>query len=106
MLEVEDPPARRGGRSGLSKGVTSVLGTSPASTRSTFMTNDDTIATAGSAEQRIDSATDAIRGMSHDLANEVAPPLTWLDRVSAAAREAPIQSLAIAFLIGILLARR
>jgi len=99
-------PARRGGRSGLSKGVTSVLGTSPASTRSTFMTNDDTIATAGSAEQRIDSATDAIRGMSHDLAKEVAPPLTWLDRVSAAAREAPIQSLAIAFLIGILLARR
>ena len=86
--------------------ATSVPGTSPASTRSTFMTNDDTIATVGSDEQRIDSATDAIRGMSHDLANEVAPPLTWLDRVSAAAREAPIQSLAIAFLIGILLARR
>jgi hypothetical protein len=71
--------------------ATSVPGTSPASTRSTFMTNDDTIATVGSDEQRIDSATDAIRGMSHDLANEVAPPLTWLDRVSAATREAPVQ---------------
>ena len=70
------------------------------------MTNDDTIATVGSDEQRIDSATDAIRGMSHDLANEVAPPLTWLDRVSAAARKAPVQSLAIAFLIGVILARR
>ena len=35
------------------------------------MTNDDAIATTESAEQRIDRATDAIRGMSHDLANEV-----------------------------------
>jgi hypothetical protein len=70
------------------------------------MTNDDAIATAGNAEQRIDRATDAIRGMSHDLANEVAPPLTWSDRVSAATREAPIQALAIAFLVGAILARR
>jgi len=51
--------------------ATSVPGTSPASTRSTFMTNDDTIATVGSDEQRIDSATDAIRGMSRDLVGEV-----------------------------------
>ena len=68
------------------------------------MTNDDAIATA--AEQRIDHATDAIRGMSQDLAEEVAPHPTWLDQVSAATREAPIQSLAIAFLIGVILARR
>jgi hypothetical protein len=83
-----------------------VLGTSPASTRSTFMTNDDAIAAAESAEQRIDHATDAIRGMSRDLAEEVAPHSAWLDQVSAATRAAPIQSLAIAFLIGVILARR
>ena len=58
------------------------------------------------AEQRIDRAVDAIRGMSRDLADEVAPSPTLLDRVSAATREAPIQALAIAFLIGFMLARR
>jgi len=61
--------------------------------RSTFMTDDDAIATTESAEQRIDRATDAIRSMSHDLANEVASSPTCLDRVSAATREAPIQAL-------------
>ena len=70
------------------------------------MTNDDAIAAAESAEQRIDHATDAIRGMSRDLAEEVAPHSAWLDKVSAATRAAPIQSLAIAFLIGVILARR
>jgi len=70
------------------------------------MTNDDAIAMAESAEQRIDHATDAIRGMSRDLAEEVAPHPTWLDQVSAATRAAPIHSLAIAFLIGVILARR
>jgi len=44
--------------------------------------------------------------MSQDLADEVAPPPGWIDRLSAATREAPIQSLAIAFLIGVILARR
>ena len=68
------------------------------------MTNDGAIETAESAEQRIDHATDAIRGMSQDLAEEVAPHPTWLDQVSAATRA--IQSLAIAFLIGVILARR
>ena len=70
------------------------------------MTNDDAIATAESAEQRIDHATDAIRGMSQDLAKEVAPRPGLLEKLSAATRDAPIQSLAIAFLIGIILARR
>jgi cell division protein FtsX len=69
------------------------------------MTNEDAIATAES-EQRIDRATDAIRGMSQDLAEEVAPHPTWLDQVSAVTRAAPISSLAIAFLIGVILARR
>jgi hypothetical protein len=70
------------------------------------MNSDDTPASVERAEQRIDRATDAIRGMSHDLAKEVAPPLTWLDQISAATRAAPIQSLAIAFLMGVILTRR
>ena len=69
------------------------------------MNSDDT-ASVERAEQRIDSAVDAIRSMSSDLADELAPPQTWLDRVSAATREAPIQSLAIAFLVGVILTRR
>ena len=71
-----------------------------------FMTNDDSPVPTADAEQRIDHAVDAIRGMSQDLAEEVAPNPTWLDQVSAATRDAPIQSLAIAFLIGVILARR
>ena len=69
------------------------------------MKSEDT-PTAGTAEQRIGSAVDAIRSMSRDLAEEVTPHSTWRDRISAATREAPIPSLAIAFLIGLILARR
>ena len=70
------------------------------------MKNDDSPVSTETAERRIDNAMDAIRSMSQDLSNEVAPRPTWLDRVSAAARDAPIQSLAIAFLIGVILTRR
>ncbi len=70
------------------------------------MTNDDTPMPTADPGQRIDNAVDAIRGMSQDLADEVAPRPGWLDRLSAATRDAPIQSLAIAFLIGVLLTRR
>ena len=70
------------------------------------MNSDDTPASVERAEQRIDRATDAIRGMSGDLADELAPRPTLLDRISAATRETPIQSLAIAFLMGIILTRR
>ena len=69
------------------------------------MKNEDMPASA-SAEARIGRAVDAIRSMSRDLAEEVALRPTWRDRISAATREAPIQSLAIAFLIGLILARR
>ena len=61
---------------------------------------------AESAEQRIESAVDAIRSMSRDLAEEVAPPPEMGRPDNAATREAPIPSLAIAFLIGLMLARR
>ncbi|MBN8991530.1 MAG: hypothetical protein J0H42_25670 [Rhizobiales bacterium] len=69
------------------------------------MTDVDPSVTA-SAERRIEHATHAIRSMSQDLADEVAPRPTWATRLSALTREAPIQSLAIAFLIGVLVARR
>ena len=65
------------------------------------MTNADPIP---STERRIEQATDAIRSMSQDLATEVTPP-TWSERVSALTREAPIQSLAIAFLLGVIVSR-
>jgi hypothetical protein len=61
---------------------------------------------SASAKTRIEQASNAIRKMSQDLADEIAPRSTWLHRLSEATREAPIQSLALAFLIGIMLARR
>jgi hypothetical protein len=60
----------------------------------------------GSAERRIEHATDAIRIMSQDLADEVAPRPNWSDQVSALTRAAPIHSLAIAFLLGLIVTRR
>ena len=56
--------------------------------------------------EMIEKATDAIRSMSQDLADEVSPRLTWIDRVSNLTREAPVQSLAIAFLLGVIVSRR
>jgi hypothetical protein len=70
------------------------------------MNTGDTSASVERAEQRIDGAVDAIRGMSRDLADELAPSPSLLDRVAAATREAPIQALAIAFLIGFIVVRR
>jgi hypothetical protein len=69
------------------------------------MTTDD-VAAPKSNEERINNAVGAIRSMSHDLADEVTPRPRLLERIGAATREAPIQSLAIAFLIGMILARR
>jgi ElaB/YqjD/DUF883 family membrane-anchored ribosome-binding protein len=70
------------------------------------MTTEDVNEPAEPPERRIDHAVDAIRGMSHDLADEVAPRPSWIARLGDFTREAPIHSLAIAFLIGVLLARR
>jgi hypothetical protein len=70
------------------------------------MTNDNASVPTADAEQRFDKAVDAIRSMSQGLADEVAPRRGLLDRLSAATRAAPIQSLAIAFLIGVILAHR
>ena len=70
------------------------------------MTNDDAGVPTADAEQRIDKAVDAIRSMSLDIDDEDAPRQGLLDRLSAATRGAPIPSLAIAFLTGVILARR
>jgi len=75
------------------------------SARFSIMSNQDIHASA-MAEARIGRAVDAIRSMSRDLAEEVAPPPTWRDHLRASAREAPLQSLAIAFLIGFIVTRR
>jgi len=75
------------------------------SARFSVMSNQDNPASV-IAEARIERAVDAIRSMSRDLAEEVAPPRTWRDHLRAAARGAPLKSLAIAFLIGFVVARR
>jgi hypothetical protein len=49
------------------------------------MTNADPIP---STERRIEQATDAIRSMSQDLADEVSPRPAWINRVSNGARGA------------------
>jgi len=46
------------------------------------MTNDDAIPSIESAEQRLDHAVDAIRNMSQDRADEVAPRSTWFDQIT------------------------
>jgi ElaB/YqjD/DUF883 family membrane-anchored ribosome-binding protein len=70
------------------------------------MTREDISTRTESAERRIEHATDAIRSMSQELAYEVSPRPSWIDRISTLTRETPIQSLAIAFLIGVILSRR
>ncbi|MBR1282938.1 hypothetical protein JQ597_12890 [Bradyrhizobium sp. AUGA SZCCT0177] len=69
------------------------------------MTTADPPSSMGSAERRIEHATDEIRSMSQDLADEVAPRPSWIDQMRALTREAPIHSLAIAFLLGLIVTR-
>ncbi|WP_426442693.1 hypothetical protein [Bradyrhizobium genosp. P] len=61
---------------------------------------------AGRPQQRIEQATESIRAMTQDLADELGPRPRWMDRLSEMTREAPLQSLAVAFLIGVFLAHR
>jgi hypothetical protein len=46
-----------------------------------------------------------LREFSKDLSGDAARP-TWIDRLNAATREAPLEMLAAAFLVGVLLGRR
>ena len=57
-------------------------------------------------EQRVKQATEAVRKMSQELADELRPRPGWSDLIREITRDAPLQSLAVAFLIGVMLARR
>ena len=66
-------------------------------------------------QQRIDRAADAVRGMTKDMTKDMMKdmangrPTQWrriADMLRQSAMDAPLQSLAIAFLLGILIARR
>jgi hypothetical protein len=58
-------------------------------------------------ELRIGHAADAIRGMTKDMVDELPQPRRRLsEMIRQATIEAPLQSLAIAFLLGVLIARR
>jgi hypothetical protein len=70
----------------------------------------DEIAAAATDRSRIRQASEAIRDMTNDLkpaARSFEPMLQQLaDGLYKMTRQAPLQSLAIAFLLGILIARR
>jgi hypothetical protein len=58
-------------------------------------------------QERIDHATDSIRDMTRDMADEFPAQARGLSNMlRGMAREAPLHSLAIAFLLGVMLARR
>ncbi|HZR88163.1 MAG TPA: hypothetical protein VFB02_15245 [Bradyrhizobium sp.] len=57
--------------------------------------------------ERIDHAADAIRGMTKDIAdNQPGRQRRISELIRQATIEAPLQSLAVAFLLGVLVARR
>jgi hypothetical protein len=58
-------------------------------------------------QERIDQAADSIRGMAQEMADELPAQARGLSgMLRGMAREAPLHSLAIAFLLGVLVARR
>ena len=59
------------------------------------------------SQERIDRAAQAIRGMTREMANETPRETRPLSEVlRQRTMEAPLQSLAIAFLLGAIVARR
>ena len=71
------------------------------------MANEDSIASSDTPEQRIEQASEAIRQMAeHDVFEPLPQQDRWLHYLSEATKAAPLQSLAIAFLLGGFLARR
>ena len=58
-------------------------------------------------EGRIEHAAEAIRGMTKEMVDELPPRRTPLsETLRKMTVEAPLQSLAVAFLLGVLIARR
>jgi hypothetical protein len=74
------------------------------------MMDDIGVDTRASDQSRIRRASEAIRDMADDLkptAKGLEPKmLRFIDNIYDWTRQAPIQSLAIAFLLGVLVARR
>ena len=59
-----------------------------------------------SPEARIYRASEAIRAMGDDMAADILPRNSTLDALRQLAREAPLRSLAAAFVLGVMFARR
>jgi hypothetical protein len=57
-------------------------------------------------EARIDRAADAIRAMTHDMVDELPLRPSVTNTLRNLTIQAPLQSLAIAFLLGVIVARR
>ncbi|MGY4317235.1 hypothetical protein [Bradyrhizobium sp. JR3.5] len=71
------------------------------------MTDESSGAPTATPEQRIDRASEAIRQMAEDDTLQHLPQHDrWLHNLSEATRAAPLQSLAVAFLLGMFLTRR
>lgn len=71
------------------------------------MADDSLGAPSVTPEQRIDRASEAIQRMAEDDALQNSPQHDrWLHNFTEATRTAPLQSLAVAFLLGAFLARR
>ncbi|WP_157113193.1 hypothetical protein [Bradyrhizobium embrapense] len=70
------------------------------------MADEFSMAPTATPEQRIDQASEAIRRMAEDTMFEPRPQDRWLHHLSEATRAAPLQSIAVAFLLGVFLARR
>ncbi|WP_194457199.1 hypothetical protein [Bradyrhizobium sp. CCBAU 53421] len=65
------------------------------------------MASTASPEQRIELASEAIRQMAEHAVFEPLPRQDrWLHHLSEATKAAPLQSLTIAFLLGVFLAHR
>lgn len=71
------------------------------------MADESSDAPTATPEQRIDRASQAVRRMAEDDASQQLPQHDrWVHSLSEATRAAPLQSLAVAFLLGAFLARR
>jgi hypothetical protein len=57
-------------------------------------------------EARIDQAAEAIRGMTKDMVEKLPVRYRITDTLRELTIQAPLQSLAIAFLLGVIVARR
>ncbi|MCP1845409.1 hypothetical protein ACVIHI_001671 [Bradyrhizobium sp. USDA 4524] len=71
------------------------------------MADEFSMAPTATPEQRINQASEAIRRMAEDNVFEPQPQQErWLHHLSKATKVAPLQSIAAAFLLGVVLARR